>query len=154
MTTIALKGNILAADTKLILGDDVYIQCNKLHIIKGIGCFGIAGDTNDEWWFLRWIRHGMRVQDFPADRKFKDFEALLLDTIGHGYFFPGNGPTYMPVKPAPFFAIGTGSKLAFAGMATGLSAVDAVKLAGSLDNNTNQIVDYYNAKTQKITRGK
>ncbi len=150
MTTIAWRGDILAADTRLVW-DDMVFRCNKLHKV-GSECLGIAGDSDAEWHFLRWYKAGQKHDEWKLeDWKDREFEALVLDEYGDCYAYFGD-QCRIPIEH-DFIAIGSGGKLAVGFMHTGMSAIQAVKMAGELDVNTNSVVDWFNCNTGKIKRG-
>jgi 20S proteasome alpha/beta subunit len=146
MTTIAYRNGILAADTQLTDGN-LRMLCHKLFKVSQNGCFAIAGNTDDEEVWKRWFLAGADYSECP---KLKAFAAIQVDQYGDVYWW--HKTTKIPVEQ-PFMSIGSGEQIARAGLHMGLSAIDAVKLAGELDINTNTIVDYYSARTQKIKEG-
>jgi hypothetical protein len=151
MTTIAWRGDILATDTKMVY-DEMKLLCNKLHPIDGVGCFGLAGDLTAEVHFLNWYKAGAKYGDWVHSKANKGFEGLLLDEWGACYLFPG-GPESTRIEDQ-FYAVGSGGKIARAFMHAGFTALQAIKATSEIDNNTNSIVDWYNCKTGKITRGR
>jgi hypothetical protein len=75
-------------------------------------------------------------------------DAIYIDKFDQKWYFT-DGPERMPIEHR-FHAIGSGGRIAMAAMHMGLSAVDAVLLAGDLDVNTNKIVERYDLQTGKL----
>lgn len=144
MTTIAVKNGILAADTQINI-DSVKLFGHKLVRVAG-SIYAIAGNADIELAFLDWAVE--KIKPFPR-KCIKNFEAIEVDSNANISYYCAT-PGSLPLD-APFYAIGSGWKIAMAGMACGLSASDAVKLAGSLDIYTNQFVDTYNIRTKRFT---
>ncbi len=155
MTTIAIKRNTLAADTQLTLGDDIKIYCQKIHILGAGEVVAIAGNVDAEFHFKRWLIAGMKPDEWAAyfsELKEPKYEAIYIDRFKSRWYFQ-DGSDCQPIEHR-FYAIGSGSKLAMAAMHMGLSAVDAVLLAGDLDVNTNKIVDKYDLVSGRLTKGR
>ena len=155
MTTIAIKGKTLAADTQLTLGDDIKIYCQKIHVLGAGEVVAIAGNVDAEFHFKRWLIAGMKPDEWAAyfaELKEPKYEAIYIDRHASRWYFH-DGSDCQPIEHR-FYAIGSGSKLAMAAMHMGLSAVDAVLLAGDLDVNTNKVIDKYDLVTGKLTKGR
>jgi hypothetical protein len=153
MTTIAYKGRILAADTQLTYSDNTKTFCHKLHDLGSGHVVAIAGDCDSEFHFKRWLMAGAKVDDWQTKViqfiKKPKFEAIYIDKYNQKWYYT-DGPEAMPIEHR-FHAIGSGWRIAMAGMHMGLSAVDSVLLAGDLDVNTNKIVEKYDIQTGKFT---
>jgi len=152
LTTIAYRAGILAADTQLTLSGCIRVPCSKITLIPTKGAVAVSGNVGHEWWFLDWLRGGAKTHNYPFD-KAKKFEAIWVDSWNDPWYFSGGGPDRLLIEHK-FHAIGEGWQLAMAAMHTGMNAVDAVLFASTLNVNTNNIVDYYNVKTGKVTKGK
>ncbi len=152
-TTIAWKGRTLAADTQLTYEDNTKTFCHKLHDLGASHVVAIAGSVDAEFYFKRWLIAGAKVEKWNdmvlAYEKKPKFEAIYIDNLGQKWYYSDN-PAAMPIEHR-FHAIGSGWRVAMAGMHIGLSAKDAVLLAGDLDINTNKIVDTYDLQTGKFT---
>ncbi len=153
MTTIAWKGRILAADTQLTYEDDTKTFCHKLHDLGNGHIVAIAGGTDSEFHFKRWLSAGAKVDEWQTMMiqfiKKPKFEAIYIDKFNDKWYYT-DGPERMPIEHR-FHACGSGWRIAMAGMHMGLSAKDAVLLAGDLDINTNKIVETYDIQTGKFT---
>lgn len=153
MTTIAYKDGILAADSQMNVGN-----------IKIPGAAKIVSLPNGD--ILAGAGHLDKVaiaQAFFGQKNWKDkideapiwedgFEAILVSK-GKLYYCTRNCVPY-PVEH-PFFAIGSGTDVAMAGMYTGLSAPDAVLLASELDiytNNKVQIVNVQDVQKEAVAK--
>ncbi len=151
MTCIAIKGNILAADTQLSHDGGFKGLCRKLYPIKGNGCLAIAGDVDAEWWFIKWFIAGSKVDDYPKDAK--KFSAIHITEFGEVRCYWGAGPTWLRIDH-PFHAIGIGSDMALALMHVGFDAKTACEVVGEVQQDCNSLVDTYNIKTGKLTLSK
>ena len=150
-TTICWKGRTLAADTQLTFSDDTHVFCHKIHLLGDNHVVAIAGDYDAEFHFKRWLMAGAKVDEWVASNilvKKPKFEAIYIDKNGNKWYY-SNGPEALPIE-SRFFAIGSGGKIAMAGMHMGLNAVDAVLLAGDIDINTNKIVERYDIQTRRL----
>jgi len=151
LTTIAWKGRTLAADTQLTYSDDTKVFTHKIHLLGDNHVVAIAGNCDADFHFKRWLLAGAKVDDWSAYFclvKKPKFEAIYLDKRGNKWHYI-NGPEAIAIEHR-CFAIGSGSKIAFAGMHMGLSAVDAVLLAGDIDINTNKVVERYDLQTGRL----
>ncbi len=142
MTTIAYKEGVLAADTQLTL-DNTKMPCHKILRLPQGGVLACAGNMDHTTDFEQFMS-GTRTKC-----KAKKFEAIYVDAKKHIWWYLNNPEQAEPVEGS-CYAIGSGWKIAMAGMLTGLSAIDAVKLAGQLDLNTNTEVDHYVVKTGRL----
>jgi len=102
MTTVAVAGRTMAADTRFTIGDAFY-DSGKLDrigdfIVSTAGC-AAEGDS-----FMDWVRRGRR----GARKKVSaSFEALLLRRDGGIFYVLGNDR--MRQIRQKFYAIGSGS---------------------------------------------
>ena len=104
-------------------------------------------NVDDEEVWKRWYLAGGDQVDPPNSKLLLQYS---LTNMGMHFWWHKN--TRIPIEQ-PFMSIGSGEQIARAGLYMGLPAIDAVKLAGELDINTNTIVDYYSGRTQKIKHG-
>lgn len=149
MTTLAYKSGILAADTQMTDGT-LKVPMRKLFLLGAKeGCIAICGDVARAVGFINWLQAGGDPTKWKR-KQHKGVGAIYLDKWDEPFWF-NDSPNPVPIT-APFFAMGTGYILATGAMKTGMSAIDAVKFAGSLDTYTNEVVDYYSTKTKKIKR--
>ena len=155
MTTIAIKGRILAADTQLT-DDNCKLLTNKIYHLPHNEVVAIAGNVDAEFWVLRWFEQGadpLKWKDKVASEIKKiSFAAIFIDRLNRRWIFD-DGPDKQPLDH-PFYAIGTGAKIALAGMHMGLSAVESIQLASEIDVYTNNIIDRYDISTGTLTKGK
>lgn len=148
MTTIALKDNILAADTQLTVDDTKILSDDKITILNKHTIFAGSGETRaihiaqkffalDDW----------RNRERPEIAKEKD-EDNPLDAIliFKGQAFIVDRYLLPDLVKHPFIAVGSGWKFAMAGMQQGMSAIDAVEFASQFDLYTNNKVRWLNVK--------
>lgn len=110
MTTVAVAGLIMAADTKFTIGDGFY-QANKLERI-GDWIVSTAGYACQGDLFSDWMRAG---QPRRRPRVSKDFEALCLRRDG-AIFYQLGSDRLRRIREA-YFAIGSGSYYALGALA-------------------------------------
>lgn len=147
MTTVAFKEGILAADTQITEGDVKYYG-RKIEILPDGRVVATSGNVDDGILFVDWLLGGRK----KAPRLKKGFEGIVIEVDGtwNKYY-----KECMPVKhDDPIYSFGSGWAVARTGMLCGLTAYQAVQLAGEIDNNTNCVVDTYNVKTKKLTLAK
>jgi len=148
LTTIAYKDGILAADTQLTYTDDTYGHCHKITKLPNDMVVACAGDTIKEHWFLKHLM-GEKI---PKDKmNFKGLQSIVIDS--GNVFWAQGGIELIPIDDK-FYAIGSGYRLARGAMSIGMNPKDAVKFASEVDIYTNNIVDVYDTKREKITYGK
>lgn len=105
---------------------------------------GVAGAACNIYTYFRWVQYCVEVGLHPLDFRegSEDYviehptetQMLLVDTRDDRiYFFEADCPMAIPLTE---YAIGSGSKYAQGAMATGMMAIDAVKLASRFDFNT------------------
>jgi len=143
MTTIAFKEGIIAADTRVVIGT-ISLYGRKIQKLDQY-VFAIAGKLPDEAIFIDYYK-GERKR---VPRKFSSLEAFKVEE--NQVYWCNNDLYWQPIPAKGFYALGSGWQIAMAGMHMGLSAKDAVLLAGDLDINTNKLVDTYNVKTKRLT---
>ena len=149
MTTIAYKNGFLASDTQMT-DDHIRVPMRKLFLLgANAGCVAICGDVERAMGFVAWLKAGAKPEEWKK-KKYKDVGAIVIDKWDDLYWYDG-GPHGVPIV-GPYYAMGMGHVIATAAMQQGASAMDAVRLAGSLDIYTNQDVEYYSIKTRKIKK--
>lgn len=148
MTTIAFKDGILAADTQLTTGS-VKTLCRKIKIYPNDIVAAAAGNDTDLAVFMEWYL-GDKTKKTPKNLA-KYFEIIIL---GDGDPVAYDKECIAKPIEDPIYSNGSGWAIARAGMLCGLSAKDAVKLAGEIDTSTNTIVDVYDTKKRKLILSK
>ena len=164
MTTIAYKNGVMAADTREVHGapgHEVIGDCTKLIRFHDVNRFcilvGMAGDSaasavvaqaivtqartrsseNADFW--------SRVREEVGDRV-KDADFSLLVFFGSTEQLVTVDDMLEPLpRPEPFWAIGSGAKIALGAMAYGASPVEAVQIACRFDLYTGGDVHSYRA---------
>lgn len=149
MTTIAIKNGILAFDSKVT--EDALFSG---YMIKGKKtdkmAFAAAGDCEEVQAFLDWLSKGggeSNKRYFGLHEREVDLEGLALTEDGRIFSY---GTRLYPYEiRAPFFAVGSGARLALGAMAKGASAEEAVKIAARLDGYTGGKVHTLSFKVRK-----
>lgn len=141
MTTIAYRDGVLAADslthaTTESAGEVLY-PCEKL-FRRTVGrgkqrrevLIGTAGEASPSSLFVEWYGSGK-----PRPKCFKkaDFQILLVEPTG---VFETDESCVLQRVVGPYHAIGSGRKAAFAAMACGKTALEAVAIAAMFDPYT------------------
>lgn len=130
MTTIAWDGQILAADRMISYQDNCYEVTKIQRFDKWL--IGFAGGTAIGLQMVDWFKRGAQPETFPTNITEENFSSLIAidsDKSIYRYEF-----TPFPVKlESKQIAIGSGSSYALAAMRTGMSAIEAVRLAIELD---------------------
>lgn len=148
MTTIAYKDGILAADSRETSGDDddsgqLAAQCEKLFRVADC-VVALQGDTTAGMVWLTWFRSVHEtaavlhhVPDDLVERFLEheaDFTAVVLTPSGALYIYDEWG---LPQRiTAPYYAVGSGAKVAYGAMHAGAGAVAAVEAACAHDPYT------------------
>lgn len=132
MSTVAVKGNVIAADTKISGG--VPMKGSKLFVTPK-GVVGFSGTYSSGLRFVDWYRNQRKKKPEFND---EDFIALVL--LPHGEVEMWDDALHpWKVDPAEVelgYAIGSGGEYATGAMRAGLGAVEAVEVACSLDKGS------------------
>jgi hypothetical protein len=127
VTTIAFRNGILAGDGRETIQNDehssYYIlqdKCRKVLKLRDGRLFGGAHGSESIVRLEEALKKGL-----PAP-KLEDIAGLLIDTKGRIFLYEGN--IWQRVK-APYYAVGSGSILAFGAMDAGATAIEAVRIA-------------------------
>jgi 20S proteasome alpha/beta subunit len=136
MTTIAVKGGIMACDSRMAVADRYYV-CDDKVIRIGDCLVGAAGDSGDIAQFMAWIK------DRGEMPKLEDIDALVLDNKGLWHY---TNDCYGTRVVGGCWASGTGGQAAHAAMLCGKTAEEAVKIAIKCDINSGGPVRVYNLK--------
>lgn len=126
MTTVAVKDNIIAADTQGRF-EGCIMTMHKIFRVRD-ELIGICGDFDAAIEFVKLYRedkHPIKPDDTETD-----FDYLLLNSKGI-YLTTGYG---IPMKIIEkFWAIGSGKEAAITAMRMGATAKEAVKMASLVD---------------------
>ena len=149
MTTIAIKGGIMAADSQATIsteeGGSNRTLCEKIYRV-GNDIIGLAGESAPGLVFLDWYIQTMTAPTLIAPEMLvhgeADFTALVLKHQGSAFEYdkwcrPERVIDY-DVKKC--YAIGSGRKVAMGAMLAGKSAKDAVEIACSEDAHSGKPV--------------
>lgn len=129
MTTVAVRGRVMAADSQFT-AQGLRLTGQKLYTV-GTAVLGFAGNVSSALVFLDWYEN--RESRRPDLGNECDFEALVLSADGLEYWDASLRPH--PIK-GDFHAIGSGSHLALGAMAMGANAEQAVQIAAQFDVHT------------------
>lgn len=138
MTTIAVKGDVMACDSRLCVGDRHYI-CDDKVVRVGDSLVGGAGKANDIDKFLAWLAD---KGDMP---EIDDMDVLVLNSKGLFHYV---NDCYATRVVGGCWAVGTGGQAAHAAMLCGKSPKEAIELAKKCDINTGGPVRVYNLKVE------
>lgn len=136
MTTIAYRDRILAADDRLTGQSTIWGSVEKIANVGDRWYVGAAGDLDQVTLFLDWARAQKAVdrRGLPRSRPpmlNRDTEALVVTAVGTVYLWTGSA--CFTRLTAPFYALGSGAKLAMGAMAFGATAAEAVEIAARYD---------------------
>ncbi len=130
MTTIAWDGQTLAADRMISYGDSCY-EITKIQKFEDY-FIGTTGTTIFGLQMVEWFKQGAIKEKFPSTIGESVYNQMIVIDKSKTIFLYECG--YIPVKiESKQIAIGSGSSYALAAMKTGMSAIEAVRLAIELD---------------------
>jgi ATP-dependent protease HslVU (ClpYQ) peptidase subunit len=130
MTCIAVRGKILAADSRLTVEDSLHYGCRKLFRVPD-GIIGFTGDTAGGQQLLHHLqKHSCEESIKMEDYRLRSTGALLLTYKGVYVYENSMSPDKVEGR---FFALGTGALAALAAMEKGATAVEAVRVACKFD---------------------
>lgn len=131
MTTLAYRDGVLAADTRgTRCGYILPGHLKKIGKTK-VGCLvGIAGVISKAMPCFQALMDGADAVEAPKE----DCTIMMITPKGKVVIFE-EGAAHK-VHKAPFFAIGSGMAVALGAMHAGASAVEAVRIATLVDNDS------------------
>jgi hypothetical protein len=135
MTTIACKGNILAADNQLTDNNSKSFQY-KLFVC-GDSAFAGSGDYNSISRFSKWAEKGFHTEKplFKSDEEDPEcFRIIQLKNTGEKIYWDETLTPYAILTS--FVTEGSGGGQAYGAMLAGKGPVEAVYLAGLSDAGT------------------
>lgn len=143
MTTICYKENVLASDSLTTCGDIVFDNDVKKLVRVKIGWIGCCGET-DAAEKLAMYLNGQGDESTTHNINVK---AILMQDNGDTYYIASRGDTLHRSRvTSDCWAIGSGYEIALGAMSSGLSAIEAVKVAIERDI-------YSGGKIQSVKRG-
>lgn len=143
MTTVAYKNGVLAADTKAVGEDGMTFKCKKLEKLPNgtiLGCAGEA-DVRD----LISILGKASLSKMPLKAKLRategQFRGIWVFPTGEVFrvlveYEDGKWDAEILPIFEPYAAVGSGGGYALGAMLAGKSAIEAVRIACKLDNNS------------------
>lgn len=142
MTTIAYRGGVLAADSRLTVDNGSGSRkhtCRKLfrkRVTEGKKSFDVviatAGESSPGMVFVDWYGTGKPVPDLFLHLG-GDFLCLVLTPSG---LFEYDVYCRGELIEEDFYAVGSGAQAALAAMHCGKSAIEAVRVAARIDSYT------------------
>lgn len=126
MTTVAFDGKMLASDSRVV-GHYVIDDVKKLFEI-GDTFYGFAGHELEGILFIDWLNHK------ECEPPKLEHDLYVLEVVGNKVFYWEKNLVRVP-RSVPC-AIGSGAMIAITAMHCGKTAIEAVKMAKSLDENT------------------
>jgi hypothetical protein len=161
MTTIAVRGGIIAADSWATHwseeGGARRHVCAKLYrkrVTEGRKSFDViiatAGESSPALVFVDWYGSG-RVMPEVLLNKQADFLCLILTPSG---LYEVDEFCRPDLVLEPFYAIGSGAKAALAAMHCGRSAVEAVRIASRIDPYTGGRIHFASLDTPSPKRAR
>lgn len=126
MTTIAVRGNIMASDSRETVCDDgetAYVvnnKCKKIWRVSSGRILGCAHGSEDG------IRLMLALKKNQPPPKLDAVVGVLLNTDGSVELYEGN--IWQKVS-GDYYAVGSGALAALGAMDAGATAVEAVKIA-------------------------
>lgn len=160
MTTIAWDTNILAADSRCMLGDTVlqygiekifYPDPGKYWSVFGhkVLAYALSGNLDSVPWINETLEEDLTHHSYVSGTDNLVFHIIMVTESGHAYSWymdriqsdgiddSGLVPIHGP------FAVGSGAQFALAVMAVGFSAHKAVEIASKLDTGTGGDVEVF-----------
>lgn len=127
MTVIAWDGTTLASDKRAVQAGCCY-PVTKIHRVDRDRLLGMAGNLSRGMLVLAWLRDGKPLADWPEQKGDDDWvTCLVVHRRGALHRYESRGTPF--AVEAMRHAIGSGRDFAVAGMALGLNAEAAVRLA-------------------------
>lgn len=129
MTTLAYRDGVLAGDS-LITSDGKRVGSMTKIARRSDGALcGVAGCASHIRAVLAWFLDGETPDDRPV---IKDGDASFIIVRANGKVESHDERGFSD-DTAPFHALGSGRDVAMGAMATGSTAIDAVKIAAKID---------------------
>ena len=143
MTTIAFDGGIIAADSRAVSGGLISNDRVEKIIVKGEVVFAIAGTFCMFRPLINWFVAGGDIATVPTGGS-EDNDCTSFIAYSGGRCLQYNPKLPYPDIIHPPFAWGTGREVALGAMLAGKSAVEAVKIAATLDPGTGGAIRFVN----------
>lgn len=126
MTTIAYKDGVIAGDSQSTGGGNLIISLATPKCFSKDGnLLGVCGLFGDNLKIIKWFHGGMEG-DVPEINE--DSEAIIVTANGDLFGFWEN-QTMTKLGGLDFYAIGSGSPIAFGALHMGATAIQAVEAA-------------------------
>ena len=143
MTVIAVRDGIIASDSRTTVdseaGGSRMFTCTKLYLLKEVGVvIGVAGEGFAALRFVEWYqtiplrKKGRKRRDVDLIHGDADFTALVLHKSGKLEEFARwliSEEVLLGPDSQPFYAAGSGCKVALGAMSMGATAAQAAEIA-------------------------
>lgn len=149
MTTCAWDGTFLAADRQATI-NGVRSVTTKIHKC-GSFYYAMSGNVSDCIIVASWLRRGAKPSDSPALDEINSFGFAIK--AGKVFSIEGRIPVLVPLD-VDQFAAGSGREFAFAALALGKSAEEAVALASQYDICTGMGIQVVRVRRRGRSGGK
>lgn len=143
MTTIAFKAGVLAADTKAVGEHDEIYKCKKLETLPNKTVVGCAGDADVR--DILSLLGKATLHKMPLKSKLKETQTMFkgiwvfptgeVFKVSVEYLENKWDAEILPILESQV-AVGSGGQYAMGAMAAGKTAIEAVRIACRLDNNS------------------
>ena len=134
MTTLAFDGKILAADTLVTADGMAFGHAKKIFKLKDGRYFAFCGSFALELAIIEWLNGG----EVPSILDQEGLGGIVIDKDGKAYEFNRSFRLYPACIP---WAGGSGEQIAMTAMKCGKTAVQAVKVACSLDIHSREPIN-------------
>lgn len=139
MTTVAYKAGVMAADTQMTFSDESKGRVSKILRLDDGSLFACAGHIKPVNKLRAWAKTGFDPTKKPGVSSKSSIEALLIKPDGSIWYY--DWTLEADKLENEFFAIGSGRPYALGALASGKTAVQAVKIAAQFDTNTSEPID-------------
>lgn len=130
MTTLVYRDGVLAADSRITVGDTYLDGWRKVRRISDGSLVGFTGSLPSGQAFIDWATNGF---DGPPPKG--EYSGVLISSTGKIVEFEDGSPIAFP-KRSLFQAWGSGRQAALGALHMGATAVEAVKIANKINNTT------------------
>lgn len=146
MTTVAFDGKVIAVDSRAVAG--VLISNDRVEkiLVKDNVAFAIAGTFCMFRPLIKWFIDGGDIKEIPTGGS-EDNDCTSFIVCTGGRCFQYNPKLPYPDEIHPPFSWGTGREIALGAMLAGKSAVEAVRIAATVDPSTGGDIRFVNLES-------
>ena len=147
MTTVAYKDGVLVGDTRITEGETILPErARKVFRLADGSLFGFCGCVENAKLVRNAVERGLPLPKLEARQK----EDAFIHVRRNGKVFYSTGVAWVQIEGTRIVSIGSGSLAAYAAMRAGRSAVDAVRIASTLDPYTNDRLKTVRLKQRSV----